>query len=85
MLDENIGNKKLSVFLLEMGDILAKYIEQEEQYRENIQDHSMQIKKIMLDEITKNYSLTDEEKKLLFDFITELFDLTPYGPFNQIT
>ena len=68
-----------------MGDIIAQYIDQEDQYRENIQYNSIQVKKNILDEITKKYDLIDEEKKLLFDFITELLDLTPYGPFNQTT
>ena len=68
-----------------MGDIIAEYIEQEDQYRENIHYHSTEIKTAILQEITKTYDLIDEEKKLLFDFITELLDLTPSGPFNQIT
>lgn len=84
-LDENLGSKKLSIILLKMGDIIAQYIDQEDQYRENIQYNSIQVKKNILDEITKKYDLIDEEKKLLFDFITELLDLTPYGPFNQTT
>ena len=67
-----------------MGDIIADYIEEENQYREKIQSYSIDIKRTILQEITKNYFLNDEEKKLIFDFITQLLDLTPHGPFNQI-
>ncbi len=72
--------------ILLLGDMYNNHLEHEETYRENIQAHIQETKLEIIDTIKKYWkqnNISDDLIKLVFDLITELFDLSPYWYFNQ--